>query len=177
METNISEPHIPETKRPELAGIGYRFLANLLDGMIMGIPLSIMGFFFMSIFFIASPESMIMMAEDSYSATYVAEDEVAAIIGLLFFYLIIFVISIVIMWLYYALMESSKCQGTLGKMAVGIKVTKVSGERLTFARASGRYFSKALLSPILYIGYIITFFTEKKQALHDLIASTIVVNK
>jgi|WetSurMetagenome_2_1015567.scaffolds.fasta_scaffold10496_7 uncharacterized RDD family membrane protein YckC len=80
-------------------------------------------------------------------------------------------------WLYYALMESSKSQGTVGKIALGIKVTNMSGGRISFANATGRYFAKIIAVLILLIGYIMIAFTEKKQGLHDIIAGTLVINK
>ncbi len=80
-------------------------------------------------------------------------------------------------WLYFALMESSKNQGTLGKMALGLKVTDMDGNKISFGRATGRYFSKILSGMILMIGYIIAGFTDKKQALHDMIASCLVLRK
>ncbi|MCY7675204.1 RDD family protein [Bacillus safensis] len=179
METNITEPHIQEKKHPELAGVGYRFLAHLLDGIIIGVPIAFIMFILASVFFISSPEAAMMMDDDSYyySSTVITDEQWEAIMGLIFFYIGAILMGTVVTWLYYAIMESSKLQGTLGKMALGIKVTKVTGEKVTFGRATGRFFAKGFLSPILYIGYIIAFFTEKKQALHDLIASTIVVKK
>jgi len=80
-------------------------------------------------------------------------------------------------WLYFALMESSSKQATLGKMALSIIVTDMNGNRLTFGRATGRYFGKIISGMILMIGYIMAGFTEKKQALHDIIAGCLVVNK
>ncbi|MGC1597749.1 MAG: RDD family protein, partial [Candidatus Acidiferrales bacterium] len=80
--------------------------------------------------------------------------------------------------LYYAWMESSQYQGTLGKMALGLTVTDLQGRRVTFARASGRFFAKIITGLIpLAIGYIMAGFTEKKQALHDMIASCLVLRK
>ncbi|MEH2118502.1 RDD family protein [Nostoc sp.] len=87
------------------------------------------------------------------------------------------VLIIVISWLYYAFQESSPQQATLGKQALGIIVTDLNGNQISFARATGRYFSKILSGLILLIGYIMAAFTEKKQALHDIIASTLVINK
>ncbi len=86
-------------------------------------------------------------------------------------------IDIIISWLYFAGMESSLSQATLGKRAIGIKVTDMDGERITFLRATGRYFAKIISGTILLIGYIMAAFTDKKQALHDIIASTLVVVK
>jgi len=86
------------------------------------------------------------------------------------------VLSFSLNWLYYTLMESSAKQATLGKMALGIVVTDDQGRRISFARANGRYWSKILSGFFLCLGYIIAAFTAKKQALHDLIASTLVVD-
>jgi len=80
-------------------------------------------------------------------------------------------------WLYYTVMESSSKQATLGKMALGIVVTDDQGRRISFARANGRYWSKILSGFFLCLGYIMAAFTAKKQALHDLIASTLVVDE
>ncbi|MDD4170507.1 MAG: RDD family protein [Desulfotomaculaceae bacterium] len=84
-------------------------------------------------------------------------------------------IGVFIGWLYFALMESSSYQGTLGKMAIGIKVTDLNGNKLTFGRATGRYFGKLISSLIFMIGYVMAGFTKKKQALHDIMAGCLVV--
>ena len=77
-------------------------------------------------------------------------------------------------WLYEAGLESSSKQATVGKMALGLKVTDEDGRRISFARASARYFSKILSRMILLIGYIMVGFTQRKQGLHDMIAGTLV---
>lgn len=78
-------------------------------------------------------------------------------------------------WIYEATMESSSKQATLGKMAMGLKVTDEFGRKISFARATGRHFAKILSKLILMIGYIMAGFTQRKQALHDMIAGTLVV--
>jgi uncharacterized RDD family membrane protein YckC len=78
-------------------------------------------------------------------------------------------------WLYFTLQESSQRQATIGKMALGIVVTDLNGERIGFAKATGRYFAKILSAIILLIGFIMVAFTEKKQGLHDILAGTLVV--
>jgi uncharacterized RDD family membrane protein YckC len=84
----------------------------------------------------------------------------------------------VIIWLYYALMESSRYQGTLGKMALGLIVTDLQVQPVSFARATGRFFAKFITGLIpLFIGYIMAGFTAKRQALHDMIASCLVLRK
>ena len=81
-------------------------------------------------------------------------------------------------WLYFAFLESSEWQGTAGKKVLGLIVTDLAGQRVTFARASGRHFSKIVTSFIpLGIGYAMAGFTEKRQALHDMIASCLVLRR
>jgi uncharacterized RDD family membrane protein YckC len=77
--------------------------------------------------------------------------------------------------LYFPLMESSKWQATLGKRAVGIRVTDLDGRRIDFGRALGRLFAKIISGIILYIGFIMAGFTDRKQGLHDIIAGTLVI--
>lgn len=85
------------------------------------------------------------------------------------------ILAVVIVWLYYAFFESSKWQATLGKRFCKIRVTDYKGGRISFLRATGRYFAKYLSTLILFIGYIMIIFTEKKQGLHDMIAQTYVI--
>ena len=77
-------------------------------------------------------------------------------------------------WLYEAFMLSSPYQATLGKMIFGMKVTDLQGNRISFARATGRHFAKWLSGLCLCIGYIMVGFTERKQGLHDMLAGTLV---
>lgn len=85
-------------------------------------------------------------------------------------------LGLIACWIYYALMESSSKQATLGKMALGIKVTDLNGNRIDFGRATGRYFGMCLSSIILCIGHIMVAFTQKKQGLHDIMAGCLVVD-
>lgn len=77
-------------------------------------------------------------------------------------------------WLYFAILESS-FQATLGKRALGLKVTGIDGGPISFGRASLRYFAKILSAAILNIGFIMAAFTKRKQALHDILTSCLVV--
>jgi uncharacterized RDD family membrane protein YckC len=72
-------------------------------------------------------------------------------------------------------MESSAKQATVGKMALGIIVTDLDGRRIGFGRATGRYFAKILSALTLGIGFLMAGFTERKQALHDMVASCLVI--
>jgi uncharacterized RDD family membrane protein YckC len=99
---------------------------------------------------------------------------------LMFFSILMFSMAAMfgLAWLYFASMESSAYQGTLGKMALGLIVTDMQGRRISFGRASGRFFAKIITGLVpLFIGYIMAGFSERKQALHDIIASCLVLKK
>ncbi|RAO76483.1 RDD family protein [Dyella jiangningensis] len=82
----------------------------------------------------------------------------------------------VVTWLYFALCESSAWQGTLGKRALGIRVTDLTGARISFLRATGRYFGKLISAFILCFGFLMVAWTQRKQGLHDMLAQTLVLN-
>ncbi|MDJ0947705.1 MAG: RDD family protein [Alphaproteobacteria bacterium] len=84
-------------------------------------------------------------------------------------------LEIVILWLYFALFECSQKRATLGKMAIGIVVTDLEGDRISFGRATGRTFGKVLSAAIVLVGFAMAAFTARKQALHDMMAGTLVV--
>ena len=134
------------------AGFWARFVAAFLDGIILLIISILIGFAFGLVFGLAGGNA-----------------EAAGAIGN--------VLGIIINWLYYALQESSPSQATLGKQAMGLVVTDLEGKRISFGRATGRHFAKIISTLILLIGYIMAAFTEKKQALHDMMAGTLVLKK
>jgi uncharacterized RDD family membrane protein YckC len=82
-------------------------------------------------------------------------------------------LSVVGRWLYEALMTSSTWQATLGKRLLNLRVTDEAGNRISFARATGRVFAK-YLSWFFCIGFIMAAFTDRKRALHDMLAGTLV---
>lgn len=77
--------------------------------------------------------------------------------------------------LYQSIFECSKYQGTPGKIAVKIKVVNKHGDRVSFLQAFGRNSGKILSGLILYVGFLMAIWTDKKQALHDQMANTYVV--
>lgn len=84
-------------------------------------------------------------------------------------------VSMAVWWLYYAGLHSSKWQASVGKRAFGLKVVDESGQRISFARATGRYFAGFLSAILLGFGYLMVAFTRRKQGLHDFIAGTMVL--
>jgi uncharacterized RDD family membrane protein YckC len=152
------------------AGFWLRFVAFLIDGVISGFLFLILLIPLFILTGAGAALGRISSGED-------ISDDVAAFVGIGFL-LGFFVITIGVRWLYYALSESSSWQGTLGKKMLNLTVTDLNGQPISFARASGRYFSKFITSLIpLAIGYILAGFTEKKQAIHDMIASCLVLRK
>jgi uncharacterized RDD family membrane protein YckC len=100
----------------------------------------------------------------------------ALIAPMLMFFFLGMLAFMVVQWLYFAGMESSTRQATLGKSVMSLRVTNYEGQRISFGHATGRFFAKIVSGLVpLAIGYIMAGFTEKKQALHDFIAATLVL--
>jgi len=120
------------------------------------------------------PLAMLLVALLSFVEGFALElmDVSGEIIGNLAFFL-----GILVPWLYFALCQSSPWQATPGKMALGVIVTDMQGRRIGFLRATGRYFGKYLSALLLLFGFIMAGFTPQKQALHDLMARTLVENR
>jgi uncharacterized RDD family membrane protein YckC len=153
----------------EYAGFWLRFAAYLIDSIIIGIPLSFVVGIFGFVFGIAN--SVAAHGANGNSPT----DNPVAVGMLAGMELVIWAVVITISWLYFAKLESDPAQATFGKRILGLKVTDASGNRLSFGRASGRFFGKIVSGMACYIGFIMAGFTEKKQALHDYIANTLVI--
>jgi len=136
----------------EYAGLQKRFEAAIIDGLILYI-----GRFVITIIL----ELIVVLP---YGTTIGA-----GIIGTVLYF--------VLVWLYYALFESSFRQATPGKIARRIIVTDLEGNRISFAQATLRHFSKILTALTLFITYILMDFNERKQAIHDRIAGCLVIKK
>ncbi len=150
----------PPAVRPYYAGFWKRFAAYFIDEII----LSFIGVMMMLVVAVIVGVPMGLSNVD--------EDIMAPLVMMYFG-----ITELLLSWLYHTVLESSGRQATLGKMAMGIVVTDMEGRRISFGRANGRFWSKILSGLFLSIGYIIAGFTERKQALHDLIAATLVVNR
>lgn len=87
------------------------------------------------------------------------------------------ILGMIIGRVYFAAMENSPNQGTLGKMALGIKMVDLGGNRISFGMATGQHFGKRISALVLAIDFIMMAFTEKKQGLHDMMAGCLVVKK
>lgn len=91
----------------------------------------------------------------------------------IFIVIVLYILSI----LYEPLFLSSKYQATLGMMVLNIQIVDMNFQRISFGKAFLRYLAQILSGLILYIGYIMIAFTEKKQGLHDIMVGTLVIRK
>jgi uncharacterized RDD family membrane protein YckC len=148
------------------AGFWLRFAAWLIDVILLSIVSNIV----VLIFGLSTMNWQRLIASNGSPSP----QDLAPALGMIFR---IMLISTVINWLYYAFLESSSWQGTLGKKALGLFVTDLHGNRISFGRASGRFFARIITSFTLGIGYVMIAFTEKKQALHDMIAGCLVFKR
>ena len=141
------------------AGFWKRFAAWFIDSMVVGLASVI----------IAIPIGVILALAPG--------SDIDGMVDSRAFDLLSQLISWVLSAWYFGWMYSSSHQASLGKMAVGIKVVRGNGEALLFWRGFWRTFAQIVSGIILMIGYIMAAFTERKQALHDLMCDTVVVDK
>jgi len=165
-QTSVS-PHWLPTPTRAYAGFWLRLLAHLIDGTITGAVLCAL----------LIPLVLATGLGGVLKGIHPGEPPDPAIFFALFSSLWILILAGILgSWLYYAYCESSDWQATPGKKVLNLIVTDLTGNRVSFGRASGRFFAKMLSGMIpLGIGYIMAGFTEKKQALHDMIASCLVL--
>ena len=153
------------------AGFWIRAAAFIIDCIIISIPVGII-----SMPFVGYAAFKFMPYLDEYSYTQTVSSDMAAALFLCWgIALFLQLLGAVIFWLYFAWFESSVKQATWGKQLFGLRVTDAYGQRLTFARATGRTFAKILSYMTLYIGFMMAGWTKQKRALHDMIAGTLVM--
>jgi len=152
------------------AGFWLRLLADIIDNIVLGIPY---GFLAVMIFASAIPILRDLAAQNPNPLL------IASLLGsrILLFVLL----NLLGTWLYWSLLESSSWQATLGKKALGLYVSDLQGSRISFGKASVRFFAGRGISLVPSIGAlyylidcIMAGLTEKKQALHDMIAGCLV---
>ena len=122
-----------------------RFCASFLDGLILMIPNFLITYLF---------TGQIIGGGLNYGAV---------------------LVNTIIGWIYSASLESGVSQATLGKRAIGLKVTDIQGQRISFGQATGRHFGKLISALILCIGYLMMLGNDKHQTLHDKMAGTLVI--
>ena len=168
-------PHWQPAPVVAYAGFWLRFVAYLLDSLILGVPIVII-----VLIILLSTGFAGFLHNLPNPPSPPSPDDVANAIGAGFVLGIVLVslLAVIGVWLYYAGFESSSWQATPGKKVLNLTVTDLFGARISFGRATGRFFAKIITELIpLKIGYILAGITERKQALHDMIASTLVLRR
>ncbi|HET9048927.1 MAG TPA: RDD family protein [Chiayiivirga sp.] len=148
------------------AGFLRRWAALFLDQLILGVA-------FYAVFFV------VILVTGLFSELVTAQsgkaDDISPAIVVV--YLGMFALYYVMAGAYFGMMESSRHQATVGKMALGIKVVDAQGRRLSLVHALGRWVAAALSYLTLYIGFLMATFSHDKRALHDMLAGTQVVDQ
>lgn len=147
------------------AGFWIRAVALLIDALILSVIFGVLGGI------LAALTPFNIEIEDFER---ISDAEAMAAGG---FGIVLVLLMVVVAWLYEAILTSSASGATWGKQAMGLRILRADGARLSFGRATARYFSKSIVTPLLplFIGYLLAAFTQRKQALHDFIAGTVVV--
>jgi uncharacterized RDD family membrane protein YckC len=148
---------------PPYGGFWIRLLAHLIDHVVLGAVAAPL-FFIMVL-----PAALRVVHEAERNNSDPSPEMLFAIFGSIFIYV---VLAFVGQWLYEALLTSSSWQGTIGKRVLRLKVVDQAGQRISFGRATGRFFAKILSSMFFCIGFIMIGLTERKSGLHDMVAGT-----
>lgn len=146
-------------------GFWIRFLAYFIDRLILGIVAT-------PLYFIFIMPRLLPFIQDAESNGEPSPEMIAALVGA---GVTAGCLVLVGAWLYEALLTCSSWQGTIGKKVLRLKVTDEAGNRIGFGRSTGRFFAKIISTMIMYIGFIMVGFTDRKRGLHDMIAGTLVM--
>ena len=147
------------------AGFWLRFAAYLIDVVLLSLVESVLAV------------GYLMMTQDLKDLITTRPDSYAVVFANVYFLAAVAPVWSAIGWAYFAVLESSPLQGTVGKHAIGLYVTDLYGDPIGFRRASLRYWFKAISDLTLLVGWILAAFTPRKQALHDLLAGTLVLRR
>jgi uncharacterized RDD family membrane protein YckC len=155
--------------RVDYAGFWLRLLALIIDNAILGLGFVLV---LIPLIFLTGLHKFL---EDFHPGEEMNNVGIVMLVGI---FLLAATISLILTWLYHALMESSDWQATLGKKVLGLVVTDMAGQRVSFGRSSGRHFGKMITNLIpAFLGYIMAAFTDKRQALHDMLSGCLVLRR
>jgi uncharacterized RDD family membrane protein YckC len=165
MREGVVQPGVSAVPGPYgYGGFWRRFCAAFLDGIILGVVNQILSVIVFTAFGRSyTPFGPRMQPGDT------------AQLGKFFLMMAILQTVAMAIGLSYEILFVRKFDATPGKMAMGMKLLRADGSKLTVGRIVGRYFAKMLSGIILAIGYIMAGFDEEKRALHDRICDTRVV--
>ena len=147
-----AEPAAPAARAIRYAGFWRRAIALVVDGVVLFFP------------------GAILRISAGMPPPWVPQPMRDDQLGL---YLTVFAVTSIITWLYSALLESSHWRGTLGQQLLGLRVGDGQGQRISFARASARYFAQYLSAALCLTGYLFNLWTPRRQTLHDMVAGCV----
>jgi uncharacterized RDD family membrane protein YckC len=154
--------------RPRYAGFWLRALSSLIDRVILSSVFGLISSFRPAVFLIF-PDPNTQSQPPATMQEFLNSIPHPTPAG--------FFVLLLLMWIYYAAFESSAWQATPGKKLLRLYVTDLSGYRISFPRASFHNVGRMIAEMTFWVGYIPAGFTEKKQALHDMIASCLVLRR
>ena len=152
------------------AGLWRRFAASCIDGLVTGV----VGYALLIPLMLVFGVSLSALAQSELAGA-------GAGLGAGFISLY-YAISFGVPALYFAWMHSSASQASLGKMAVGARVVRGNGDPIGFGRAFLRYLAYVLFIVLtcgigVLVSGLMVAFTQRKQAPHDMLCDTLVVDK
>ena len=157
------------------AGFWLRLVAAIIDVLIISIPLAPI-YILVVLGILKNSRDLQSMQDPTMVWTILGPK--------MFWFFVVGLVGLTVNWLYHGFFESSTWQATPGKKALGLIVTDLEGRQVTFGRASGRFFSgrgATILSlpgsAYYFVDCICIGFTERKQAIHDMIASCLVLRR
>lgn len=145
------EEGVPLPHDPELAGLGLRFLALVID---IGITMIVS-------FAMAMVPLLLLFLEVGMEYYFIAE-----IIGNL---------GQVVFGIFYYTWFVGRFGGTPGKLFLGLRIVTFDGKGIGYWRAFARYLASVASAMFLYLGYVVAFFDPERRTLHDHICNTLVV--
>lgn len=158
--TSLERPSDPARPSQTLryAGFWIRFLAKLIDGLIMTV-------------LVALPLVAIMASAGLLESPPKEPTQIQTTYQFAFEMIYLIIAGV------YSILFVGRYGATPGKMACKIKVVDPTGIAFGYGRATGRFFAEFLSGLICYLGYIMAAFDDEKRALHDRICKTRVVYK
>ncbi len=176
LQRKVGEEGVDELDTRNYAGFWIRFVAITIDGFILGLPMAL-AMIYGPLYKAITRIPILGFEKGNENYHFSLHFLFEKFLPNYFRYIIIItILFFIISILYFGILTSTKMQGTVGKLFLGIKVVGQDGNRISFARAIGRYFA-SMVSSFMYLGYILAAFNEKKQTLHDYVANTFVVKR
>lgn len=168
----LGHAELPETavaplpaELPAYGGFWRRAVAVILDGILLNILLSPL--------YLAWVWPVMLNAGRTRPDD-MDPSQALAVVGTCLGYL---AVAGVIETAYFAFLESSSQQASLGKLAMGLKLTDLEGARITFAKAVLRRVARTVTAFTFLIGFLMMLWTRRRQTLHDLMAGTLVLRR